>query len=493
MRCITYLVASSSLLFPFSQASALDRRAALDECLTKLNVPTFISSSANYTQAIKPFNTRVTFKPAAYAVPETTQHVQDAVSCGASNGVRVTAKSGGHSYASHGLGGEDGHLIVDMRNFNNVTVDPTAQTAAIGTGGRLGNVAMALYNQTKQAISHGTCPGVGVGGLTLHGGYGLISRSKGLTLDNILEATVVLANSSVVTASETQHPDLFWALRGAGAAFGIVTSFKFKTFTAPESNIVFQYYLTPANASHLSTILTALQDFSLNTQPQELNMRFFLASFSSLSGVYFGTRADFDKLIAPLLAQMGISTTRGTITTNTWLNTLTSFSNGPLAQAKEYNSHETFFAKSLMPARLSLEAITALTTYWDTNARSNTRAWYLLIDLHGGNSSAVSAVPADATAYSHRDAVFKMQFYDRTYGNVYTESWTAFLNGWVQAIMDASPDAQDMGMYINYADTSLASEEAHRRYWGRHYERAVQVKRGWDPEGMFMGPQIVGR
>ena len=71
----------------------------------------------------------------------------------------VTAKSGGHSYGTHGLGGEDGHLIVDMKNFNTVTVDQASSTAVIGTAGRLGNVATALYNQGKQAISHGTCPG----------------------------------------------------------------------------------------------------------------------------------------------------------------------------------------------------------------------------------------------------------------------------------------------------------------------------------------------
>ena len=84
-----------------------------------------------------------------------------------------------------------------------------------------------------------TSSSVGVGGLTLHGGYGLSSRLHGLTLDNLLSANVVLANSSVVTASSTSSPDLFWALRGAGAAFGIVTEFKFKTYTAPEDNLVF--------------------------------------------------------------------------------------------------------------------------------------------------------------------------------------------------------------------------------------------------------------
>ncbi|KAF2687499.1 Glucooligosaccharide oxidase [Lentithecium fluviatile CBS 122367] len=489
MGYTTLLLASLGILLAGTDASPLSKRAALDDCLKTALVPTLASGSADYTQSIKPFNNRVTFKPAAYAVPTTVKHVQDAVACGAANNILVTAKSGGHSYGSHGLGGEDGHLIVDMRNFKSVTVDAASNTAVIGTGGRLGDVATALYNQGKKAIAHGTCPGVGVGGLSLHGGYGLISRSKGLTLDNIISVEVVLANSSVVTASEMQNPDLFWALRGAGSAFGIVTNFKFKTFTPPESNIVFQYGVNPSSASQLATIITALQDFSRNTQPLEMNMRLFLASYTTLSGVYYGSRADFDKIMQPLLSKTGIS--GGQITTNTWINTLSSFAYGPLQQATPYDTHETFFSKSLMPELLSPAAITALANYWNANARSNSRNWYLLFDLHGGKNSAITQIPSNTTAYAHRNAVFKMQFYDRVNSGAYNSAWFPFLNGWVKAIQDASPGV-DFGMYINYADTSLSKEQAHGAYWIGKYEQLVQVKEVWDPKRTFEGPQLVG-
>jgi FAD/FMN-containing dehydrogenase len=153
------LLATLGIWLSTTNAASISKRAALDNCLKTASVPTLTSGTSDYTQSLKPFNLRVTFKPAAYAVPTTVKHVQDAVACGAANSVQVTAKSGGHSYGSHGLGGEDGHLIVDMRNFANVTVDQTAQTAVIGTGGRLGDVATALYSQGKQAIAHGTCPG----------------------------------------------------------------------------------------------------------------------------------------------------------------------------------------------------------------------------------------------------------------------------------------------------------------------------------------------
>lgn len=300
---------------------------------------------------------------------------------------------------------------------------------------------------------------------------------------------MVLANSTFVTASPTQNTDLFWALRGAGAAFGIVTNFKFKTFTAPESNIVFNYNYQPSSATQLATALTALQNFTMNSQPPELNMRLFLSGFTTFSGVYYGTRADYDKLMTPLLQQMGIS--GGSVSTNTWLNTLTSFSNGPLPQATPYDTHENFFAKSLMPEYLSPAAITALANYWNANARSLNRAWYLLIDCHGGKGSAISNVSVDATAYAHRNATFKMQFYDRVYFGDYNTAWFSFLNGWIKAIADASPGV-NFGMYINYADTSLTKDEAHSHYWLGNYQKLLNLKALWDPKKVFEGPQLVG-
>ncbi|RAR07920.1 glucooligosaccharide oxidase [Stemphylium lycopersici] len=490
----TWLLALGVLLCTTS-ASSFDKRATLSECLKSHEVPLYEEDTKNYTQAVKPFNLRLPFAPASYAVPTTVKHVQDAVSCGVSSGIRVTAKCGGHSYGAHGLGGEDGHLIIDMRRFNSVTVGQEAHTAVVGAGGRLGNIALALYNQGKQAISHGTCPGVGVSGLTLHGGYGLSSRLHGLTLDAMISATVVLSNSSIVTASKTSNPDLFWALRGAGAAFGIVTDFTFSTFTAPEDNLVFSYDLSPSNTTQLTAMLSALQNFTMHDQPPELNMRMFLPR--QLTGVYYGNRSTYDTIMAPLLRELNIPSSgrgSGTVSSKTWLNTLTSFSNGPLAQPEIYTYHENFYAKSLMTPALSEKALHALADYYFTTARNlRGRSWYLLIDMHGGAGSAISAVGADETAYVHRDAVFKMQFNDRIFPDsaTYTREMMGFLNGWVGAVEQASGEKR-FGMYINYADTNLTSAEAHARYWGSNYERLEGVKGVWDPKGVFEGPQLVG-
>jgi FAD/FMN-containing dehydrogenase len=149
---------------------------------------------------------------------------------------------------------------------------------------------------------------VGVGGLTLHGGYGFSSRAHGLTLDALVEAEVVLANSSVVVASETQNPDLFWALRGAGGSFGIVTKFKFQTFEAPASNVVFTYAPVNTTRESIKSLITQLQEFSIHDQPAELNVRASLEPRSSVSvtGVYHGHKSDFDALMQPLAQRLGL-------------------------------------------------------------------------------------------------------------------------------------------------------------------------------------------
>lgn len=146
---------------------------------------------------------------------------------------------------------------------------------------------------------------VGIAGLTLHGGYGLSSRAHGLSLDALVETEVVLANASVVRASEAENADLFWAIRGAGPSFGIVTAFKFRTFEAPGSNVAFQYDLGNFNRTELTDALLALQRFTMDDQPAEMDMRIFLQRDVELRGIYHGELADFNETMHPLLEKLG--------------------------------------------------------------------------------------------------------------------------------------------------------------------------------------------
>jgi FAD/FMN-containing dehydrogenase len=162
----------------------------------------------------------------------------------------------------------------------------------------------------------------------LHGGYGYISHTHGLALDNLIAAEVVLANSSVVTASTTVNPDLFWALRGAGSSYGVVTSLKFQTFPAPEDNIVFAYTFSWTQ-QQAEEGLAALQNFANSSMPTEMNVRIIINAFStSLLGVYYGKREDYEKAIDPVLAQLGTPASTS-VATKGWIDTLLNYAYAP--------------------------------------------------------------------------------------------------------------------------------------------------------------------
>jgi FAD/FMN-containing dehydrogenase len=129
------------------------------DCLAISGVPQEFPGTDNFTQSIIPYNLRLNFTPVALAVPSTVPQVQAAVLCAAELGVKVNPRSGGHSYASHSIGGEDGHLVVDLRLFRETTVDPDSNIATIGPGARLGNVALDLFAQGGRALAFGLCPG----------------------------------------------------------------------------------------------------------------------------------------------------------------------------------------------------------------------------------------------------------------------------------------------------------------------------------------------
>jgi len=149
------LIATSVLL----TAGRLVAGAAIDDCLSAAKVPVDAKGSTGWNQDVAPFNLRLPYTPTAIAVPTKIEDVQAAVSCAAKLGVKVNPKSGGHSYASFGLGGENGHLVIELDRLYGVTVDRSTNIATVQAGARLGHVATQLYSQGQRAFSHGTCPG----------------------------------------------------------------------------------------------------------------------------------------------------------------------------------------------------------------------------------------------------------------------------------------------------------------------------------------------
>ncbi|KAI9168022.1 Siderophore iron transporter mirB [Paramyrothecium foliicola] len=438
------------------------------------SVPYHNLISIGWLRDSQPTNARLRFTPAAIAVPRTTAHIEDAVACGVKFGVKVSAKSGGHSYASAGLGGEDGHLVLELENMHRVTVGADG-TARIQPGARLGHVAVELFAQAGRAIPHGTCPGVGVGGHGLHGGYGMSSHTYGLTLDWIRGSTVTLANSTTVHCSATENEDLFWALRGAGSSFGIVSEFEFDTFPAP-SEVTYYTITLNWNVTAMISGIKALQEFAVS-MPAELNMRATVFSSSSLlEGVYYGSTAELQAIIAPLLAATGGELS--TVKTAGWLESLEYFSGGTaLNQTESYFSQSTFYASSVTVPALSDSQIEALARYAFDGAKTWLRVplWWFQMDLHGGQNSAISKIGTEETAYPHRNRLLLFQLFDSAL-LIYPKSGYDLVKGFKTRITSDLEDGQ-WGMYANYPDTQVDSPTAQELYWGDNLQRLRRIKK----------------
>lgn len=142
---------------------ASKREASVVGCLTGKRVPFLTASDDQYVDYSSPYNVRLQYKPLAIIIAATNTHVSDTVLCAVKYNLKVQAKSGGHSYASHSTGGRDGAVIVDLQKFQNVSFDSTTDIATFGPGVRLGNLELALRPYGR-ALPHGTCTGVGAGG-----------------------------------------------------------------------------------------------------------------------------------------------------------------------------------------------------------------------------------------------------------------------------------------------------------------------------------------
>ncbi|OAA65657.1 FAD-binding, type 2 [Niveomyces insectorum RCEF 264] len=468
-------------------ASPLDISAAVEDCLKTASVPLDVRGSDDWAQDVAPFNLRLNFTPVAIAVPTTIPQIQDAVRCGAKLGVKTNAKCGGHSYASFGLGGEDGHLTIELDRMDAVVLDNATGLATIQGGARLGHVIAELYGQGKRDFSHGTCPGVGVAGHSLHGGFGVSSHTKGLAVDFIRGATVVLANATVVNCSATENPELFWALRGAGSSFGVVAQFTFSTFVVPD---VVTFYSAAINwkRDKAAAGLKAFQDFAANNMPPELNLRMFITKdFANFEGLYWGNKTALKTVLAPLLNKTSarlVLSQQGT-----WLDQAAHFGNGmDLNQTYPYNMHETFYSSSLYTNKFSEEQIDAFVAAWYDTGKALKRDWYAQIDVHGGKNNAVGNVAANATSYAHREFLFMTNFYDRIDAGAYANGAYSFLDAFTANLTATLPPAQ-WGQYVNYPDPRLNQTAAQRNYWGHNLDQLQRLKASVDPNNLFHYPQ----
>jgi len=169
-------------------------------------------------------------KPAIMCRPLGAADISKAVKWAAENQLKVVPRSGGHG--GSGLASCDGGMLIDLALMKGITYDPSTGNATVQSGCRLSDIDYELLPYNR-AVPIGTVGITGIGGLALHGGYGLLTKSYGLTVDNILQVEIVTGTGEILIANEKQNTDLFWAVRGAGSNVGIVTNFVFKTHQMP--------------------------------------------------------------------------------------------------------------------------------------------------------------------------------------------------------------------------------------------------------------------
>ncbi|KAF7309489.1 Glucooligosaccharide oxidase [Mycena indigotica] len=468
----------------------------LRDALSASGVQAVYPTDSTYSSVTKAFNRRYTVSPVAVAFPTNDQQVSAAVAAGHAQNIPVVARSGGHSYIANGLGGTSGALVVDLSKMKSISVRSSNNTALIQTGNRLGDVALAL-NAAGRALPHGTCSYVGIGGHSGYGGFGFFSRAKGLTLDTIRSATVVLANGTIASASSTVNSDLFWAIRGASPSFGIVTSIEVSTFPAPSSVTVFQYGWDSLDITTASNAISALQTYATTNIPAELGAELVFAPGSSSSHVYMGLTGayygsgDLSAILSPYLSKLPKSSW-STITPGSYIASVTTFASpDPLNTTTRADGSDTFYTASVMTPQgspMSAAAIKAFVTYMAVQGFSASTDWFVEVELWGGSNSQINAIALDSTAFSKRDTLFAIQLYasSSNASPPYPSDGVSFIKNMANSIVSNSPSGWSYGAYLNYADDQLAN--ANSLYYGSHYSRLQSIKRSIDPANTFRFP-----
>lgn len=360
-------------------------------------------------------------------------------------------------------------------------MDRTTWIATIGAGTLLGDVTMRLHDAGGRAMSHGTCPQVGSGGHFTIGGLGPTSRQFGSALDHIVEAEVVLANSSIVRASETESQDVFWAIRGAASGFGIVTEFKVRTEPEPGTAVQYEYSLKVGGAEARASLYKQWQTYVSNpTLTWKLASTLTVLEDSMvIQGTFFGTKEEYDAMD---MGSQFPGANGSAVVLEDWLGLVANWAEDVALQVGG-GVPTDFYAKSTAwtPHNLmSNETIDQLFQYIQT-ANKGTLAWFVLFDFEGGYTN---QIPTHATAYAHRDVLIWLQSYTINLLGPVTQTQIDFVE---QVNQLATNNGTPYAAYPGYVDPRLPNGP--QAYWGSNLPRLEQIKADIDPNNVFRNPQ----
>ena len=455
------------------------RRAAPRTLQQAIRGHVFQRGQPGFTAAAHIYNPRFDkVLPTAVARPVDSVDVRDAIRFTVKHGTPVRARSGGHSYAGYST--LSNGVVLDLRQLNSIQVNKRARTATVGAGAQLIDIYAGLA-KAGATLPAGSCPSVGVSGVTLGGGFGLAGRHFGLTADNVVAVKIATADGRLRTISKTTDSDLLWALKGGGGGnFGVVTEFTFNIYPLPSSAAYFNVQWPWSSANEA---IAAWQSWAPHTTDKATSI-LHLNSGSNPSinanGQYLGSSSALHGLLAPLLAVRGAQLNTAqmpyvslqlllagcTGKTVVACHTVGAAPGGTLPR-NTFNAKSDYVSKPLSHAGRA--AMIAAVEAPGSGA--------LLCDSYGG---AVNRVAPTATAFVHRQQLFCIQYY----GNGATAAWID--QAWTKMRPHVSGQA-----YQNYIDKSLKGWQ--QAYYGQNLKRLQQTRKRVDPNHYFNFPQAIGR
>jgi FAD/FMN-containing dehydrogenase len=414
------------------------------------------------------YNKRYNLFPSAVIVPETETDVQYVLQALVQNNLPFSVRSGGHCLepGSLSLG-----YIIDLRNFNAITPDVGMQTVFIGAGSRLGEVISTL-GALDYAIPTGTCPSVGVAGLALGGGIGLMARKYGLTSDSILSMRVVTADGSIIDVTESSDPDLFWALRGAGAnAYGIVLGFTFKMYFTPVVSFLRLTWDDWNNTPILEIAQTWQQWFSSQTTDitTEIN---FVYNNGVLELKINALKIGADPFTEWIDAFQQYDPTVN-LYTGSYLGAADIF-------ASNYTSPFSKGSSKYIFSSLSSQALDAIIAFF-TAIQYNPCKFLLFLELGGASGGAIQQ---GDSAYFPRKAyawIFNFAYWP------YEEQSEQVINLMRKLYARIEPFTSPFS-YNNLTNYDLGADYLHA-YYGSNVERLIRIKNEVDPTNIFTWQQ----
>jgi len=431
----------------------------------KIILPTNIE----YDETRKVYNGMINKHPGMFVMCVDVADVMAAVNFGRENNLLIAIRGGGHN--GGGLGLCDGGLVIDLSGIKFIRVDTSNNTVRVGGGNLWGEVDHATH-PFGLAVPAGIISTTGVGGLTLGGGVGHLSRKYGLTIDNLLEADMVLADGSFLTVNKDQNSDLFWAIRGGGGNFGIVTSFKFQAH--PVKTVIGGPTLWPIERTE--EIMEWYHEF-LHNAPDELNG--FIATmiipgapfpdflhgnkYCGIVWCYTGSQETFDTLIKPAMALEPVFAHVGEMP----YPSIQTLFDGLLPHGLQWYWRGDFFTELGPEVRkLHLKHGSAIPTPLSTMH---------LYPISG----AASRVGTEDTPWAYRNAK-----YAGVYGGIDPDPKNADkITKWCKEYYEALHPYSSGGAYSNFMmDEGQERVEASYKH---NYKRLAKIKRTYDPNNLF--------